>query len=202
MNADPYTEELIEECQPEGSVEVGEVRLNGRGGPGRPKKPRPDYVPRAKRGPGLFNRNELPEDIRNNYASEKWEHQVIGYLKAQGHSNMEVAEITGYCPIAVGQIVRLPWVMDLIAEEIRKRGGDAVQAVLSGAILDTVQFLIDVRDNEKAGLRERLSSAKQLLDRALGAATQSIVHIDGSKQLENLSDDELAKIVLEGRQRN
>lgn len=122
---------------------------------------------------------------------ERLEHRVILYLKAEGHSNVEIAQITGFTPVAVSNIVRQPWAQDEVLRIIRSHGEDAVETTLKGAALDSVLKLIDLRESPKAGPEVQRKAANDLLDRLFGKPNQRIEHqnIDVSK----VPDAELLK---------
>ena len=127
---------------------------------------------------------------------ERPEHRVICYLKAQGLSNKEIAEQTGFSAVAVSNIVRQPWARQRIVDAIKSAGQDAVESVLKGAALDSVFRLIEERDNENARPSERIAAANALLDRTFGKPTQPLQHSVG--KLDELSDEELARIATSG----
>lgn len=145
----------------------------------------------------LFNQSELSKGFRE-LKTEKYEHRIIGYLKAQGMTNVEIAKQTGYTASYISQVIRLPWVSHLIIEEIRKNGQDAVQATLESNVLETVQFIIDTVHNEKAATRDRIAAAKEHLNRVYGMPTQPILHKE-EVDMDSLPDSELARIANRGR---
>lgn len=126
---------------------------------------------------------------------EKFEHRMVIFLKAQGLSNKEIAEKTGYTPVSVSNIVRQPWAQQRILEEMNSAGRDQVQTMLQGAAVDAVQRLISEMDNPEARASERIQAADKLLDRLYGKPNQPITQ---RTDLQNLSDDDLAKIVSSG----
>lgn len=113
-----------------------------------------------------------------NIQTEKPEHRVIIYLKAQGKSNKEIAELTGYTQSWVSQILRQPWARLRVLQIINEQGGDAVQQLLQSSTLDSVQTLIDLRDDAKAPASVRATAASQLLDRVLGKPVQHIESVN------------------------
>lgn len=148
----------------------------------------------------IFNggdETELPAYFAKNYKREKYEHRIIAYLKAQGHSNTEIAAITGYSRTTLYQIFQLPWVKEVVWEEINRNGRDAVQEVLQSSAIDSVNFLIETRDDSKAQRRDRITAAKELLDRTYGKPNQPITHRD-EVDLSSLSDSDLQKILAGG----
>lgn len=194
----------------EGEEFAQALKADGRGQHGNDfwnqKKDR-EAVYKAGEEPGaqpLFHgylETDLPKNFAVKHKSEKFEHRIVAYLKAQGHTNKKIAELTGYRPEYIGQLLRLPWVAEVISDEIKRSGRDAVQEVIQAATSDAVGLLSDTIRNEKAGLRERLSAANAILDRAFGKPNQPITHreeIDPTK----LSDAELAKLATAGGRAN
>jgi transcriptional regulator with XRE-family HTH domain len=107
---------------------------------------------------------------------EKPEHRAMVYMKAQGLSNNEVAEKTGYSVSWVSQICRQPWFRKQLIKELKNAGVDAVRKCIQAAALDSVFTLIDLRDDIKAPAAVRSRNADSLLDRYLGKATQHLEH--------------------------
>lgn len=161
---------------------------------GRPPLPDLQYAsPSDPSKMSRFNEADLPKHYQ--YKSEKFEHRIIGYLKAQGYSNKEVAEQTGYSAQAVSIICRLPWVKDLIHEEIARSGREAVQEVLSATGLDSIHFLIETRDDTKVKTSDRISANRDLMNRIWGLPNQPITH-QQKVDLNSLSDEALAQLAL------
>lgn len=139
-------------------------------------------------------RDELPEWFGKNYKQEKYEHRLMAFMKAQGMSNVEISQRSGYSYGAVCQIMHLPWVVAVITEEIARSGRDAVQEVLQSTAMDTVQFLIRARDDEKAQMRDRITCGKELLDRIYGKPNQPITHKE-AVDLDSLTNEQLGQII-------
>lgn len=132
---------------------------------------------------------------------EKPEHRLIILLKAQGHSNVEIARLTGYTNVWVGQVLRQPWAKLQLIEEFKRGGQDAVQALLQGSAVDSVYKLLELRDTaEDEGVQLRAS--QDLLDRHLGKATQRVeAHTTVHHTATEISevDAQLAKLEAEER---
>jgi hypothetical protein len=105
---------------------------------------------------------------------EKPEHRLIVYLKAQGFSNKEIAERTGYTQPWLSQLTRQPWFRLRLVQELKEAGVDAVQQVLKATVLDSVFTLIDIRDDPGAPKAVRAQTADRLLDRYFGKPTQKV----------------------------
>jgi len=146
----------------------------------------------------LFNSREPNFGIMH----EKPEHRLIILLKAQGHSNVEIARLTGYTNVWIGQVLRQPWAKENLLRELSKGGQEEVQALLKGEAVDSVFTLISLRDtSDEDGVR--LRAAQDLLDRHLGKATQ---HIEARSTVQHVSteigtlDKQLARLEAEERQ--
>lgn len=130
-------------------------------------------------------------------AEEKPEHRMVVILKLQGRSLRDIAQITGISYNWVAQIVRQPWAAKYMTEEIQRMGRDSLHELLATSALDSVHTLIDMRDNPKAKPAERITAANSILNRFLGNPTQPIAH-SGKVDMDNMNDQELAKIALAG----
>lgn len=155
--------------------------------------------------------NGLYNDRQPNLAvlSEKPEHRIVIFLKAQGMSNNEIAKRTGYTYPWVSQLLRQPWARVRLVEEITASGRNAVEEMLKAAAEDSVYTLITERDNPTAKPAERISAANSLLDRFLGKPTQKVEQTIKTGKLDSLEDTERELAALEqeearirGTQRN
>jgi predicted transcriptional regulator len=125
---------------------------------------------------------------------ERGEHRVICFLKAQGFSNKEIADQVGFTPVAVSNILRQPRAQQIVAEEIARAGRPEVETLLQGATADAVRTLIEINANDAAKSSDRIAAANSLIDRVLGKPKQSL-DLTTTKRADQLSDDELAKLV-------
>ena len=120
--------------------------------------------------------NALAGDMAPNLAikHERPEHRLILYFKAQGKSNKEIAQLTGYGYQWVCQIVRQPWFRKAFVDMCEELNRDDVEQFLKGTTLDSLQVLQEIRDDPEAKDASRVAAANALLDRALGKPTQHI----------------------------
>ena len=107
--------------------------------------------------------------------SEKPEHRLILYLKLNGHSTSQIANLTGYTPTYIRQIVRQPWFQKKFTEEAKAAGLDAVSKFLETETLESLEVVRALRDDPKQPGNTRLAAANSLLDRHLGKPTQKVV---------------------------
>lgn len=130
---------------------------------------------------------------------EKPEHRIMVYLKAKGHTNVEIAKATGYTQPWVSQIVRQPWFKQRLADELREAGVDGIKSFLSSEALPSLQVLADIRDGTANPAPARVAAANAILDRAFGKPTvhvesQSTVNVTNAKQSADALEQELKSI--------
>lgn len=130
-------------------------------------------------------------------AEEKPEHRMVCILKLQGRSLKDIASITKLGYQWVCQIVRQPWAVKYMAEEMQRQGRDSLHELLASSAEDSVHTLIEMRDNPKAKAAERITAANSLLNRFLGNPTQPIAH-SGKVDMSTMNDEDLAKIAFAG----
>lgn len=118
---------------------------------------------------------KLHNDRNPNLAvmSERPEHRMIVYLRAQGKTPAEIAPLVGLGYQWVLQICRQPWFKKRLMEMIHEAGQDGVQKFLDGEIMPSIVTLAEVRDTA-AKASDRVAACNSLLDRALGKAVQHI----------------------------
>lgn len=124
---------------------------------------------------------------------EKPEHRVILLLKAQLLSNKEIAEKTGYTQAWISQVCRQPWFRARLLDLLHENGENPIRAILKPAATDSIFNLIDMSQNATSEA-VKLGANKEILDRYLGKARQTVEHVDGGKvptaeQVESLDAD-------------
>ena len=136
--------------------------------------------------------------------SERPEHRMIVYLKAQGMTNQEIANKTGYGYQWVCQIVRQPWFRAKFVEECKEVGRDAVETFLKAEVLPSLETLRNIRDNEAGKAADRRAAADSLLDRFLGKPTQRVEKEETSKGLDAAREtvEDLERQLVSLRQQN
>ena len=156
--------------------------------------PQPTYGRMEAAPPDLFNARQPTYELK----AERPEHRTIIFLAAQGMSITEIAQKTGWTTAMIGYVVKQPWAKELILKEIHDKGGDAVAMTLQREALPSIQKLIDIRDSEETQAETQRKAAVDLLDRIYGKCAQPIIHAQAA-DLESLTDEELAKIVTQGK---
>ena len=108
--------------------------------------------------------------------TEKPEHRLVILLKAQGYSNLEIAEKIGYTPVMVSQILRQPWARKRLLEEMNASGRTEIAKILAASAADSVFTLIELRDSEDAKPTDRIRAATTLLEHFIGRPTEHVEH--------------------------
>lgn len=123
---------------------------------------------------------------------EKPEHRIVLYLKAEGYSHREIAEISGLTTVAISNIIRQPWAQEELLRIIQSHGEPAVETILKGEAVNSVFKLIELRDSGESPRETQRKAANDILDRLFGKPNQPVQH-SGNLDLAKLSDAELAK---------
>ena len=135
----------------------------------------------------LFNADhKRPHEV---VLAEKPEHRLILYLKLNGMSNKQIAKLTGYTVVWVRQIVRQPWFQKKFTEEAKTAGIDAVEKLLQGEVLESVEVIRDLRDDRALAGSTRLAASRELLDRYLGKPTQKVVTDNTNRSVDDVSGE-------------
>jgi hypothetical protein len=146
------------------------------------------------------------EDFRGaQYTLQKEEpqHRMICFLAAQGNTNTEIAEATGFTTAMIAYVKKQPWAQKRIADLQERSGRTAVMGILQGAALEAAKTLIAVIKNAdedgncmNAKAADRAKASNDLLNRMYGQAPVS--NLTGSVAAQDLSDAELAATVASG----
>lgn len=118
-----------------------------------------------------------PRDPIVSIQTERPEHRNVLLLKMQGHSNVEIANLTGYTPVHIATIVKQDWAQEFMARHQNRVGIKKVEMLLDGAVGKAVERLITECDSEaeKSTAMSRIAAARELLDRKFGKAAQPIL---------------------------
>jgi len=120
--------------------------------------------------------------------------RLVVELAALGKTNKQIAEITGYCPMTVGALLRQPITQQVLVDEIRARADkidEEVLQVVKQGCLDGVNRLLKIVRDDKAKGSDHIAAANTFLERRYGKANQPI-NAGNSVDLNGLSDAELA----------
>lgn len=136
--------------------------------------------------PPLRNRFEPVVELGH----EKPEHRLIAVLKAAGHSNVEIAALTGYTPLHISTVCKQTNIEQFILERMHGTGDKAMQ-ILHEASVKAAERLIEIA---KTAVNEecKRKANNDILDRRYGKPNQP--YTVQTKQANELEDSELAKI--------
>ncbi len=121
---------------------------------------------------------------------EKFEHRCVAYLKAEGKSNEEIAQITGYSDTRVGYLVKQPWMEPFILELIASRGGKKVEEFIEDHVMPALETITGIMLDEEAARRDRISCANAILDRKYGKPNQPMSYRE-SKPVDQMTLEEV-----------
>ena len=107
------------------------------------------------------------------YKREKPEHRLMLWLRLNGHNNKEIASLTGYHYVTVGQITKQPWFQEAFCRLSSEMGKDSVETFLEGEIVPTLQRLVQLRDGAESDA-VRKSACDSILDRIRGKPTVKV----------------------------
>lgn len=100
---------------------------------------------------------------------EKPQHRLMLWLRLQGHNVKETAALTGYTPQTVSNVCNQPWFIKAFCELSKELGKDAVQTMLEGEVIPSIQKLVKLRDTAESEAVAK-AAADSILDRFLGKA--------------------------------
>lgn len=133
------------------------------------------------------------------YQRERWGHREMAFLAAMGYGVAEIAERTQHKESTVSNILRQPWIVELIAQEQALEARKGIRAVLNeDKAIECCEKLSTLMETANSQEVQR-KAANDLLNRIYGMPNQSVTHTQ-KKDLNNLTDEELAKIVANGRE--
>ena len=141
---------------------------------------------------GLFNSRAPNLAILH----EKPEHRLLLWMKAQGASNREIAQQSGYTEPWISQLFRQPWAQSQLVEMMKEAGMDVTKKLLEAACPDSIMKLIELRDdpvvyaNYPSVVR---ASCVDLIQQYLGKPKQQVDVVSTPTRDINSLDDELAK---------
>lgn len=125
---------------------------------------------------------QLANDVPPNrhIEHERPEHILMCYMLASGKSRIEIAAATGYSYVAVCNVVRQPWFRKRFLNLAKEAGADEVQAFIKAETLNSLDALVQIRDDPSTPAAVKVTSIKELLDRSLG---KSVQHVQTESQI-------------------
>jgi len=121
-------------------------------------------------------------------------HAEMIRLRVMGHTIKQIAYVTGYSPVHVGNILRQPWArheINLLCKELKIT---SAMEIIERAVPAAALKLIELMDNPCSSDEIQGKNAKEILDRYLGKPKERVEH-SGSLDLDKLSDKDLAALL-------
>lgn len=119
---------------------------------------------------GFFN----PLDPSFAILHESPKHRLIIWLRAQGKTLKEIAELTNTTLSWVSQVCRQPWARERMRQEIDALGKNIVKTMIENDAPEAQQILGDIMRDETVKPATRAACAMDILDRAIGKPKQEI----------------------------
>lgn len=113
-------------------------------------------------------------------------HRMMVYMHAAGKTAREIADQTNYSYSSVSQVLRQPWARERVVQILKETGGDMVRHFLNSEVSPSLEVIRDIRDDPKAKPADRITAAKDLIDRALGKAT---IMVESKSEVKNIPSD-------------
>ena len=155
------------------------------------------FADAPQRPDALFNAKEPNLQIMH----EKPEHRWMLWMKAQGSSNREIAQETGYSESWLSQLFRQPWAREVVLDMMKASGKGTLERVLArveGEVMNSLDKLVDVRDNPETPPAVVRACSVDIIEQFLGKPkqkmdiTQQVTTIDVAE-----TDKEIARLEAE-----
>lgn len=131
-------------------------------------KPLPECEIRDNRTDGLSGVPPPPLELKK----ENSNHRIMLYLAAQGFNCSEIAGITDYSPQQVSTVMRQEWFQQQLARLLEESGKPVIDQLLQSEAKNSLNVLLELRDNKNTPSNTRAQCAFNILDRVLGKPTQ------------------------------
>ena len=116
-------------------------------------------------------------------------HRTAAFAFALGASLSDVATQHDKAVATVSNLLRQPWFQQKVSEIMAEYGGRDVIELFKAEQFNSLQTLIELRDDKKIAPTVRVTCARDILDRALGKPTQYI-----EQKTAISSDDPVAEV--------
>ena len=123
--------------------------------------------------PSLLHGRSLPTGGEVRKFEQPW-HRAAAYLFAAGKSRKEVAAACDVTPAAVTQLLKNPWFQELVTGIMAESGLDAVETLLKGESINSLNVLIELREDTATPRAVRAAISQDILNRTLGKPVQRI----------------------------
>lgn len=112
-------------------------------------------------------------------------HRIAAWLISQGMSQQDVAAKLGLAPATISKWYREPWFQDFLRQEQSSLFRDQTSKTIESAEFDAVHTLISIMTDPAARPSDRISCAKEILDRARGKSVQIVQSTSISTNLDD-----------------
>lgn len=140
----------------------------------------------------LFNQRKPAYALK----AERPEHRAIVMMKASAMTNVEIAASIGWTPVAVGYVVKQPWAVKQILEEIERAGREPVMQLLKVSAMEAAQRLVGIAETAENDETRRKAN-NDILDRVFGKSNQAITVT--TKDPNSMTDAELLAIATKAK---
>lgn len=121
---------------------------------------------------------------------EKYTDRLMAYMKMEGRTNVEIAQVMRCSAATVNTRLKQPWVERFILEETQKRGGDKVEAMLRDTAPEATTRLKEILNDSDSSNKDVIAAANSILDRA-GYCRSSDIRVKSDIDTTNMSDAQL-----------
>lgn len=116
--------------------------------------------------------NMKVQDSNRIFKEMFWHRHAVNYL-AMGMSNKETADSCQVEVATINSLLKMEWFNERVKQKMEELGYDLIN-MFKAEGMASLQTLVEVRDNDKASNRDKLTAATTILDRVLGKATQYV----------------------------
>lgn len=121
-------------------------------------------------------------------------HAEMIRLRVMGHTIKQIAYVTGFTPVHVGNVLRQPWAREKINLLCKELNITSAMEIIERAVPSAALKLVELMDDPLSTRETQGKNAKELLDRYLGKPKERVEH-SGSLDLDKLSDKDLAALL-------
>ena len=149
---------------------------------------------------GLFNAKCPNLQVKH----EKPEHRYLLWMKAQGASNREISEQSGYTEPWLSQVFRQPWAQATLVQMLKESGKsvlDQTLAIIQGEAINSLNRLVAVRDDPATPKAVQRACCVDIIEQFLGKPKQKVeVAQGGSSDTVEELDKRLAELEKQEQQ--
>lgn len=122
---------------------------------------------------GLHDPREQ-DTTRHGIQKEQPWHRMAAFMLLAGRTNSEIAMAASVTAIAVSTLRGQRWFQELLATLANETGAD-ITGLLASEAQNSLNTIVDIRDDLELPARVRLAAAQTLLEQSHGKPTQKII---------------------------